>query len=165
MTTATPIATLNEVYNKALRTLRAQGMLDGTTLAGGVEDKILQGKELTTVEAEIVYYGITNRMLRFIAAENTSRYSTGSPGRENALAVAEPPTKPISPGSVAAAAALTASRRNHLPRNLSMNFITATNPPFIKCHKKQLPSLSVRNETRLDGVIVGSTQCGDVAVG
>jgi len=50
-------------------------------------------------------------MLRFIAAENTSRYSTGSPGRENALAVAEPPTKPISPGSVAAATALTASRR------------------------------------------------------
>ena len=67
MTTATPIATLNEVYRKALGTLKAQGMLDGTTLAGGVEDKILQGKELTTVEAEIVSYGITNRMLRFIA--------------------------------------------------------------------------------------------------
>jgi len=31
--------------------------------------------------------------------------------------------------------------------------------------QKQLPSLSVRNETRLDGVIVGSTLCGDVAVG
>src|SRR5258707_15145491 len=42
-------------------------------------------------------------MLRFIAAENTSRYSTGRPGRENAPAVADPPTKPISPGSVAAA--------------------------------------------------------------
>jgi hypothetical protein len=70
-------------------------------------------------------------MSRFIAAENTSRYSTGSPGRENAPAVAEPPTKPISPGSVAAATALTARRRNHLPRNLSINFITATNPPFI----------------------------------
>src|SRR5947208_14860482 len=74
-------------------------------------------------------------MLRFIAAENTSRYSTGRPGRENAPAVAEPPTKPISPGSVAAATALTANRRNHLPRNRSMNFITATNPPFITCHK------------------------------
>src|SRR5215213_7610245 len=75
-------------------------------------------------------------MLRFIAAENTSRYSTGRPGRENALAVAEPPTKPISPGSVSAAKALTAKRRNHLPRNFSMNFITATNPPFITCHQK-----------------------------
>jgi len=43
-------------------------------------------------------------MLRFIDGENTSRYSTGRPGRENAPAVAEPPTKPIRPGSVAAVA-------------------------------------------------------------
>jgi hypothetical protein len=67
MTTATPTATHSEVYGKALRTLKAQAMLDGTSLAGDVEDKILQGKELTTVEAEIVYYGITTRMLQFIA--------------------------------------------------------------------------------------------------
>src|SRR3979490_1540538 len=104
-------------------------------------------------------------MLRFIAAENTSRYSTGSPGRENAPAVAEPPTKPISPGSVAAATALAASRRNHLPANPSMNFITATNPPFFTCHQKQLPSLSVRSQTRSDGVIMSSTLCCHIAVG
>jgi hypothetical protein len=68
MTTATPTATLNEVYSKALRTLKAQGMLeDGTSLAGGVEDKIRQGQELTSVEAQIVHYGITNRMLQFIS--------------------------------------------------------------------------------------------------
>src|SRR4029453_18292275 len=104
-------------------------------------------------------------MFRFIAAENTSRYSTGRPGRENAPAVAEPPTKPISPGSVAAATAPTASRRNHLPRNLSMNFITATNPPFITVHQKQLPSLSMRNETRKTGVDGRSTPTYEVAVG
>src|SRR4029077_20090798 len=104
-------------------------------------------------------------MLRFIAAENTSRYSTGNPGREKAPAVAEPPTKPISPGSVAAATAPTASRGNHLPRNLSMNFITATNPPFIMFHHKQLPLLCLRNTTR-EGSPIGRTKPrGDVAVG
>src|SRR6478672_7970703 len=77
-------------------------------------------------------------MLRFIDGENTSRYSTGSPGRENAPAVAEPPTKPIRPGRAAVATALTASRFNHrapVPRYFSMKFITATNPPFIASHK------------------------------
>src|SRR3954466_1431849 len=103
-------------------------------------------------------------MLRFIAAENTSRYSTGRPGRENAPAVAEPPTKPISPGSVAAATAHTASRRNHLPRNFSTNFITATNPPFITCHKA-IAVAFVRNETRTTREFRDATLRCDIAVG
>ena len=49
------------------------------------------------------------------------------------------------PGSAAATRALTASRRTHfLPRNFSMIFITATNPPFQLLATKQLPLLFVR---------------------
>src|SRR5690242_6674830 len=103
-------------------------------------------------------------MLRFIEAEKTSRYSTGKPGRENALAVAEPPTKPISPGSANAAKALTASRRNHLARNFSLNFITATNPPFITS-TKAIAVAFVRNETRCRRPTPASTQQYDIAVG
>src|SRR4051812_10280293 len=85
------------------------------------------------------------RMLRFIDGENTSRYSTGRPGRENAPAVADPPAKPISPGSAVAAKAATANRRNHLPRNFSFNFITATNPPFSRLpHFPQLCAVALR---------------------
>ena len=50
------------------------------------------------------------RMLRPIAVEYTSRYSTGRPSRENALAFGVPPTTTASAGSVSTAAA-TASRR------------------------------------------------------
>src|SRR5580700_8836781 len=50
-------------------------------------------------------------MLRPIEADGTCRYSTGRPGRENAPAVAAPPTRPTSPGSAAAATAATVSRR------------------------------------------------------
>ena len=76
------------------------------------------------------------------------RYSTGRPGRENAPAVADPPAKPISPGSAAAATALTASRRNHLPRNFSMNFITATNPPFHYMPQSNCRCFACVSETR-----------------
>jgi hypothetical protein len=78
-------------------------------------------------------------MLRFIDWENTSRYSTGRPGRENAPAVAEPPAKPISPGKASIDAATTASLRSQPPRIFLMVFITATNPPFVS---KQSPLLS-----------------------
>jgi hypothetical protein len=80
------------------------------------------------------------------------------------LAVAEPPTKPISPGSAAAVKAATAIRRNHLPRNFSLNFITATNPPFITCHKA-IAVAFLRNETRVRARFGLSTLRYDVAVG
>src|ERR1700759_4429137 len=60
-------------------------------------------------------------MLRPIDAEGTCRYSTGSPGREKALAVGEPPEMPINPGSTAAEKAATVSRRVHL-RTLSLAY-------------------------------------------
>src|ERR1700758_313948 len=68
-------------------------------------------------------------MSRPMAADGTSRYSTGRPGRENAPAVAEPPTAPIRPDSSAALAAPTTSRRGirvMAPRNLSTNVILAS---------------------------------------
>src|SRR5690349_19403377 len=109
-------------------------------------------------------------MLRFIDAEGTSRYSTGSPGRENAPAVAEPPTKPISPGKAAAVTAPTANRRNHLarvPRYLSMNFLTAPNPPFyaVLAAHKQCRRLWLRNETRPAAAAGCPTPAFDIAVG
>jgi len=58
-------------------------------------------------------------MSRPMPADGTSRYSTGSPGLENAPAVAEPPTTPIRPGSKAATPTATATRRNQAPRNFS----------------------------------------------
>src|ERR1700744_3306905 len=60
-------------------------------------------------------------MLRPIDADGTCRYSTGRPGRENAWAVAPPPTRPIRPGSATAVAAATVSRRIQL-RTLTLTF-------------------------------------------
>src|SRR5947209_10916988 len=68
-------------------------------------------------------------MSRPIAADGTCRYSTGRPGRENAPAVAEPPTAPIRPESRAAPRAPTTSRRGMratAPRNLSTSVILAS---------------------------------------
>src|SRR6516165_9130396 len=68
-------------------------------------------------------------MSRPIAAEGTCRYSTGRPGRENAPAVAEPPTAPIRPDSRAAPTAPTTSRRGMratAPRNLWTSVILAS---------------------------------------
>src|SRR6185437_7223315 len=64
---------------------------------------------------------------RPIAADGTCRYSTGRPGCENALASAVWPTTPIRPGSRAAAAAPSASRRGNpfAARNLSTSLILA----------------------------------------
>src|SRR5829696_1337818 len=62
-------------------------------------------------------------MSRPIPADGTIRYSTGSPGRENAPAVAEPPTTPTRPGSTAAAMAATVSRRTKAPRIFPTNFM------------------------------------------
>src|SRR5882757_5613630 len=53
-------------------------------------------------------------------ADGTIRYSTGRPGRENAPAVAEPPTTPTSPGSATAARAATAKRRAIFPTKLML---------------------------------------------
>ncbi|MGY4646813.1 hypothetical protein ACVWWN_000609 [Mycobacterium sp. URHB0021] len=58
------------------------------------------------------------RTVRPIAAEGTIRSSTGKPAGEYALAVAELPARPITPGSAAAATAATASRRAHPPKFL-----------------------------------------------
>ena len=70
--------------------------------------------------------------------DGTSRYSTGRPGRENAFAVAEPPTTPIRPGSAAAANATTATRRDTLRTFSKTDF---TNPPQLSltpnCRKYQ----------------------------
>src|ERR1700739_1980498 len=68
-------------------------------------------------------------MSRPIAADGTSRYSTGRPGRENAPAGGEAPTAPIRPDSSAAEAAPTTSRRGirvTAPRNLSTSVILAS---------------------------------------
>src|ERR1700761_1186782 len=68
-------------------------------------------------------------MSRPIAAEGTCRYSTGRPGRENAPAVADPPTAPIRPDSRAIPTAPPPSRRGvpaTAPRNLSTSFILAS---------------------------------------
>ena len=68
-------------------------------------------------------------MSRPMAADGTCRYSTGRPGRENAPASAVWPTTPIRPGSRAAAAAPSASRRGNVlaaPRNLSTSLILAS---------------------------------------
>ncbi|BCI53398.1 hypothetical protein NIIDNTM18_26760 [Mycolicibacterium litorale] len=102
-------------------------------------------------------------MLRFIDWENTSRYSTGRPGREKAFAVAVTPAKPNRPGSAAAATATTANRRLQF-RNVLTNFITASHPPFIACHK-HLPSLIGAYETRVTPVTAVPTRGGDIAVG
>ena len=52
------------------------------------------------------------RMLRPIDVEYTSRYSTGKPSRENALAFGAPPTTTASAGSVSTAAAIASRRRS-----------------------------------------------------
>src|SRR5271168_3635615 len=73
-----------------------------------------------------------------IAADGTCRYSTGRPGRENAPAVAGPPTTPIRPESRAAPTAPTTSRRGMratAPRNLSTNVILASSSSRRALHK------------------------------
>ena len=52
------------------------------------------------------------RMLRPIAVEYTSRYSTGKPSRENAFAFGTPPTTTANAGSVSTAAAIASRRRS-----------------------------------------------------
>src|SRR5690348_15822101 len=51
-------------------------------------------------------------MFRPIDVEYTSRYSTGRPSRENALALGLPPTTPDSAGSVSNAAVIASRRRS-----------------------------------------------------
>src|SRR5271167_421049 len=60
-------------------------------------------------------------MLRPIEPDGTCRYSTGRPGRENAPAVGASPTRPIRPGSAAAAIVATVNRRSQ-PPNLSLTY-------------------------------------------
>src|SRR6478672_10621587 len=67
-------------------------------------------------------------MSRPIDGEGTIRYSTGRPGREKAPAVADPPARPTTPGSTAAAMATTANRRAQWPRILSTNLIEQIHP-------------------------------------
>ena len=52
------------------------------------------------------------RVSGVVAAEGTIRVSTGSPGREYAPAVADPPATAMSPASKSATRAPTESRRN-----------------------------------------------------
>jgi hypothetical protein len=54
------------VHRETLSFLKLEGMLDGTTLAMGVERKVRQGQELNDVEAGILNHCITTRQLRFI---------------------------------------------------------------------------------------------------
>src|SRR5262245_30034548 len=67
-------------------------------------------------------------MSRPIDGDGTIRYSTGRPGRENAPAVADPPTRPTTPGSSTAVMAATVSRRAQGPRILSMSLILQIHP-------------------------------------
>jgi hypothetical protein len=67
-------------------------------------------------------------MLRPIECDGTSRYSIGSPGLENAAAVADPPAKPTSPGNTTAAAAASARRRNQA-RDTPPTIVIAALPP------------------------------------
>jgi hypothetical protein len=62
MTTAARIG----VNRESLSFLKAEGLLEGTTLARNVESKVRQGRELSAVEQGILNLGITNRQLRFI---------------------------------------------------------------------------------------------------
>ncbi|CNL55146.1 Uncharacterised protein [Mycobacterium tuberculosis] len=68
-------------------------------------------------------------MSRPIDGDGTCRYSTGKPGRENAPAVAVPPTAPTRPDTRAAPTAPTTSRRDipvTAPRTLSTSCILAS---------------------------------------
>ena len=71
------------------------------------------------------------RMLRPIEAEGTSRYCTGSPGRENADAVADSPAPAIKPGRKSAATADVPRRRNHLPRNFDKFHDDSPSPFYV----------------------------------
>ena len=53
-------------HRETLAFLKAEYLLEGTSLARNVESKIRQGQELDEVEAGILNLGITNRQLRFI---------------------------------------------------------------------------------------------------
>jgi hypothetical protein len=72
------------------------------------------------------------RMLRPIAVEYTSRYSTGRPSRENALAFGTSPTTTASAGSVSTAAATTSRRRSRFCTALTTDVrrICCTYRPF-----------------------------------
>jgi hypothetical protein len=45
----------NRANRDALRFLKSERLLEGTSLAGGVEDAIRQGHELTTTQAGILW--------------------------------------------------------------------------------------------------------------
>src|SRR6478672_1238265 len=70
-------------------------------------------------------------MSRPIPADGTSRYSTGSPGREKAPAVAEPPTTPIRAGNTAATIAAIVSRRAQAPRIFPTNVMLLPIPSVV----------------------------------
>src|SRR6476469_4905292 len=69
-------------------------------------------------------------------ADGTIRYSTGNPGRENAPAVAEPPTTPTSPGSAAAVTAATANRRAQTLRIFPTKPIDLPIPFLVVCRTR-----------------------------
>lgn len=54
------------VNQEALAHMKSEGLLEGTSLALGVEKKIRQGKTLNKVEAEVLWLGITNEQVRFV---------------------------------------------------------------------------------------------------
>ena len=87
-------------------------------------------------------------MSRPIDGDGTIRYSTGRPGRENAPAVADPPARPITPGSSAAAMVATAKRRAQWLRILSTNVIEA-NPSIFRLPRNTLtpPAIDDRHGT------------------
>src|ERR1700694_1990247 len=76
-------------------------------------------------------------MLRPIAAEYTSRYSTGKPSRENAPAVAEPPVTDTNAGSVRSAPTPAVARSTDMlrtpgraPSTVRLLTIRCSNHPF-----------------------------------
>src|SRR5208283_4270090 len=106
-------------------------------------------------------------MSRPIDGDGTCRYSTGSPGFENAPAVAEPPTAPIRPDNRAAPIAATAIRRGIIAaalRNFPRNVIAPTHPNF-RLPLKAGESIRQRSETQGQGVIRVSRPRLDVAFG
>src|ERR1700682_2992818 len=82
-------------------------------------------------------------MLRPIAVEYTSRYSTGKPSRENAPAVAEPPVTDTNAGSVRSAPTTAVTRRNNMLRTPGRAASTGSLLP-IRCsiHPFTCPALN-----------------------
>ena len=65
-------------------------------------------------------------MSRPIDGDGTINVSTGRPGRDHAPAVAEPPARPISPGSATVAITATNTRRDQARNIICANVTTAT---------------------------------------